>query len=212
MSERVIVYGEEGQHKLTLHTIPLTMRNELELRAIAAEIDAYMSKSDVRSITEKLLEASNVYPEVWDFFNEAGTWNLQTIDRMAKSLQAVVEQEHQLKVEATKESDAPPAYEPLDYNAAVQEAVKRLQQQWKDLLAGNLDLARRLYFSAGKWPVSLSALKDGRLMMQRIIDRKRMKPEHVELIDGDVDNELWSTIPASEVALIIDTFRAGIGV
>lgn len=207
----VLHYGDDGRQRLTLRTIPITMRNEVDLRSIATEIDAYMSGSDVRAFTSKLISAANTYPEVLDFFTEAGNWNAKTIDKMARSLQSVVEAEHQMKVEATKDGDAPPAYEPLDYEAAVQEAVKRLQSQWKDLLAGNLDLARRLYFTAGKWPVTLQGLKDGRTMVQRIIDRKAMTTTDVELIDSETDSDFWATVNAAEVASAIDTFRNGIG-
>lgn len=210
MDDVTVHYGETERKRLTVRYMPLTVRNEVTLRSLAAEIDQHIGASNTETMAHRLIEASRDYPEVFDFFNEAGQWNKVAIDKMAKSLQNVHEQEHNLKVEATKEGDAAPAYEPLSYEDAVREAVKRMQAQWSDMLRGNLDLARRLYFAVGKWPVSLDGIRKGMEIVPRIIDRNAMSPHDVEAITGDSESEFWQTVSASEVARIIDTFRTGI--
>jgi hypothetical protein len=196
---------------MQLKLLPLTLRNETQLRAIKAEIDTHTAGADQRTLITRLIEASREYPEVWTFFNEAGAWNSVTLDKMAKTLIEMNEQEHKLALENVKEGEAPPVYEPLSYEDAVREAASRLRKQWEDMLSGNLGLGRKLYFVPGQWPVSLEGIRKGAIILRKIIDRAAMRSEDVALIDSELDSDFWLSVEASEVATIINSFREGVG-
>lgn len=203
--------------KCHLHLLPITARNEPELRAIHSATQQHISASDSGRMIDLLASAAEDYPEVWEFWTEAGRENTRTIRKIAEGLQAAQDEAERLRHEAViagmKEGDVEPTFEPisLPMEEALAEAKQRHWQQWQDFLAGNMDLAKRLYFVTDQWPVSLAGIKAGRPIIQRMIDRKRMNAEDVELIDGAEDSDFWMDAQAVEVARIINYFRRSVG-
>jgi hypothetical protein len=192
--------------------MPITMRNEAVLRGHYDELAKFVSQHDTAKQTRNIKEASEKYPEIWDFINEMGGLNTVTLMKLAKTIQA----EHQfmgemLVKDAIAANEEVPTYDPMPEDVAIATAKERLTEQWTAWLKSNLEVAKYLHFTTGDWPQSLAGLRRGIDVVKQTVDRERTPQESLELIDSETTSDFWCDIDATEVARYINTFCSNIG-
>jgi len=186
---------------ITVLPFPVTLKNHQAAKEWVDKVRVIAASEGVHQQQSKILQAIKTWPELLEFIDNRGLPNPVAIERyegMIRRQQVKYWDEHKTpKKERVMPSDE-------EIRALAEEQVN---QQIRNCVLSNQEIAKLLYFMDDAYPETATALLTGIEVIKATADRAKMDDETKALIDSALDSDFWQERTASEVAEYVNLFR-----